>query len=144
MKVSMKVDYGVRVLVDLAQHYGQGVVQSGQIASRQAIPQPYLDQILMALRRAGFINSRRGPRGGHALDRPPWDINLGEVIAALEGSTAPGCVQEPAGCARSTICVQRDVWQAIEEAAQKLLQATTIGQLAEQQERREVGAMYYI
>lgn len=98
----------------------------------------------MALRRAGFISSKRGPPGGHALARPPLEINLGEVIAALEGSTAPACVQEPGGCARSTICVQRDVWRSIEEATQRLLEATTIGQLAEQQERREVGAMYYI
>ncbi|MBF8266474.1 MAG: Rrf2 family transcriptional regulator [Dehalococcoidia bacterium] len=144
MKLSVKVDYGVRVLVDLAQRYGQGSVHSSDIAARQGIPEPYLDQLLMALRKAGFINSKRGPQGGHILAKAPLEINLGEVITALEGSTAPECVQEPAGCERATICVQRDVWRAIEEATTKLLQATTIGELVQQQERRLEGAMFYI
>ena len=144
MKLSMKVDYGVRVLVDLAQRYGQGAIHSSDIAARQGIPEPYLDQLLMALRKAGFIFSKRGPQGGHALAKVPAEINLGEVITALEGSTAPDCVQEPAGCERATICVQRDVWRAIEEATQKLLQATTISELVQQQERRREGAMFYI
>ncbi len=144
MKLSVRVDYGVRVLVDLAQRYGQGAIHSSDIAARQGIPEPYLDQLLMALRKSGFINSKRGPQGGHSLSKTPAEINLGEVIAALEGSTAPGCVQEPGGCERSTICVQRDVWRAVEEATQKLLQATTISELVQQQERRREGAMYYI
>jgi Rrf2 family protein len=144
MRVSMKVDYGVRVLVDLAQHYGHGLVQTGEIAYRQGIPEPYLDQLLTYLRKAGFILSKRGPQGGHSLARPPSEINLGEVISALEGSTSPRCVQEPAECPRSVICVQREVWRQIEEAAQKLLQATTIMELAEQEGKRQEEGIYYI
>ena len=74
MKVSMKGDYGVRALVELAHHYGEGPVQSAVIASRQSIPEPYLDQLLTSLRRAGFIRSVRGPQGGHALIRDPHDL----------------------------------------------------------------------
>ena len=62
MKVSMRGDYGIRALVDLADHYGEGPVQSREIAERQYIPEPYLDQLLTMLRKAGFIHSRRGPR----------------------------------------------------------------------------------
>ncbi|MEE8473505.1 MAG: Rrf2 family transcriptional regulator [Dehalococcoidia bacterium] len=144
MKVSMKVDYGVRVLVDLAQHYGQGSIHTSDIASRQAIPEPYLDQLLTVLRKAGFISSKRGPQGGHILAKIPADINLGELISSLEGSTAPTeCVDEPTRCVRSTLCVQRDVWLAVEEATQKLLQGVTIGELAQQEQRQEA-AVYHI
>ncbi|MFQ5826622.1 MAG: RrF2 family transcriptional regulator [Dehalococcoidia bacterium] len=145
MKVSMKVDYGVRVLVDLAQHRGQGAVHTSDIASRQAIPEPYLDQLLTLLRKAGFINSKRGPQGGHTLAKSPAEINLGELISSLEGSTAPTeCVAEPARCVRSNLCVQRDVWRAVEETTQKLLQAVTIDELAQQQEQRQEAAIYHI
>ena len=89
MKVSMKGDYGARALVELEHHYGEGPVQSATIAVRQSIPEPYLDQLLTALRRAGFIRSVRGPQGGHALVRDPHDLRLSEAISALEGSLAP-------------------------------------------------------
>lgn len=144
MKVSMKLDYGVRVLVELAQHYGKGVVAASEIAKRQGIPEPYLDQLLSGLRRAGLVKSKRGPAGGHMLARPPEQVNLGEVLAALDGSASPRCIAQPEHCERSTICVQRDVWQTVEEATRKLLQATTLGQLAQLQERRQEGSMYYI
>lgn len=140
----MKLDYGVRVLVDLAQHYGQGVIPASEVAGRQGIPEPYLDQIMASLRRAGFVSSKRGPQGGHMLARSPSQVNLGEVITALEGYSSPRCITQPEDCDRATICVQREVWQAIEESAQKLLSATTLGELVERQERRTETAMYYI
>src|SRR3990172_2987174 len=81
MKVSMKGDYGVRALVELAHHFGEGPVQSAVISGRQGIPEPYLDQLLTGLRRAGFIRSVRGPQGGHALIRDPRDLRLSEASA---------------------------------------------------------------
>ena len=85
MRVPMKVDYGVRALVDLAVHHGGGLVQSPEIASRQGIPEAYLDQLLTTLHKFGFVMSRRGPTGGHALAKDPKEINLGMVMASLEG-----------------------------------------------------------
>src|SRR3990172_5161853 len=105
MQVSKRVDYGVRALIDLALHYGQGVTQNSQIAARQAIPEPYLEQLLASLRKAGFIQSKVGPQGGHALAREPERISLGEVIVALEGGGGMGCIGEPKDCIRSTTCV---------------------------------------
>lgn len=136
MKLSKKVDYGVRVLLDLAQHYGLGLTQTNGIAQRQGIPEPYLDQLLTVLRRAGFVDSRRGPQGGHSLTRSASEISLAEVMGALEGRASPRCMAEPANCSRSVACGQRDVWRQIDEQAQQLLQATTIGQLAEMEEQR--------
>ena len=85
MKVPMKVDYGVRALVELAQRYGSGSVQTVEIAERQSIPEPYLDQLLATLGKFGFIRSRRGPQGGHVLAKAPHEISLGMVMAGLEG-----------------------------------------------------------
>ena len=85
MRLSMKTEYGVRAVVELAANAGRGALQSGEIARRQTIPGPFLDQVLMTLRRAGFVNSTRGPHGGHVLARRPEEIRLDEVIACLEG-----------------------------------------------------------
>jgi Rrf2 family protein len=142
MKVSMRVDYGIRVLVDLAQ--AEGVAQTSDIAHRQGIPEPYLDQILTVLRKAGFIASKRGPQGGHVLARDPSQVSVAEVMAALGNPPSLRCLEQPSDCVQSTLCVQRDVWRQIDEATQKLLAAISIGEMAHQQERRHEGGMYYI
>src|SRR4030088_3230344 len=85
MRLSMKTEYGVRAIVELAANAGRGSLQSGEIARRQVIPGPFLDQVLMTLRRAGLVQSTRGPHGGHVLARNPEDIRLDEVIAGLAG-----------------------------------------------------------
>jgi Rrf2 family protein len=140
----MKGDYGVRALVELAQHYGEGPVQSSVIAGRQCIPEPYLDQLLTSLRRAGFIRSIRGPQGGHALIRDPRDLRLSEAIASLEGSLAPiGCLDDPDGCPKTSSCCLRPVWREVEEATMRILDGITIADLAEQ-ERAGSAARYTI
>ncbi len=145
MRVSMKADYGMRALIDLAQHYGQGATQTAEIAHRQDIPEPYLDQLLTSLRKAGFIRSRRGPQGGHVLARPPAQISMGEVLQTLEGSLSPlPCLDSPQDCSQSAGCAQRDVWVAVAQATSKILFATTIGALAERQAQREKAGAYQI
>jgi Rrf2 family protein len=134
MKVSMKGDYGVRALVELAHRYGDGQLQSASIAQAQSIPEPYLDQLLTTLRRAGFIRSVRGPQGGHALIRDPQELKLSEVIAVLEGSLAPiACLDDPEGCRKTASCSLRPVWQEIEAATLKVLESITIADLAERE-----------
>ena len=146
MKVSTKGDYGVRALVELAHHYGQGPVQSAEIAARQEIPEPYLDQLLTTLRRAGFIRSVRGPQGGHALVRDPREVKLSEVVMALEGSLAPiACVDDPEGCTKQGGCVQREVWERVRDATKEILDSVTIADLAEKERQySENGGRYYI
>ena len=146
MKVSTKGDYGVRALVELAHHYGEGPMQSSIIAARQEVPEPYLDQLLTTLRRAGFIRSVRGPQGGHALIREPGEVKLSEVMVALEGSLAPiACVDDPESCTKSGGCVQRDVWEQVRDATQAILENETIGDLAEKErEHNRDGGRYYI
>lgn len=85
MRVSSKADYGVRALFDLALHFGQGPIQSRDIAARQGISEAYLHQVLSALGRAGVVKSTRGPLGGHELVREPAEISLWDVIVTLDG-----------------------------------------------------------
>ena len=146
MKVSKKGDYGVRALVELAHHYGEGPIQSSQIASAQEVPEPYLDQLLTTLRRAGFIRSVRGPNGGHALVQDPTEMRLSSVMVALEGSLSPmSCVDDPESCTRTGGCVQRDVWERVRDATQEILDSVTIGDLAEQERKyNRNGGRYYI
>jgi Rrf2 family protein len=146
VKVSTKGDYGVRALVELAHHYGEGPVQSAEIAARQEVPEPYLDQLLTTLRRAGFIRSVRGPQGGHALIREPKEVRLSEVMAALEGSLAPiACVDDPDACTKTGGCVQREVWERVRDATVEILSNVSIGDLAEKERQyNRNGGRYYI
>jgi Rrf2 family protein len=144
MRVSTKGDYGIRALVELAHHCGEGPVQSAEIARRQCIPEPYLDQLLTTLRRAGFIRSVRGPQGGHALLREPSDIRLSQVIEALEGSLSPIACLEDGICSKPGVCAQRDVWEQVRRATLDILSGVTIADLAEKERETVAAPRYYI
>ena len=146
MKVSTKGDYGIRALIELSHRYGEPrPTQSSEIAARQNIPESYLEQLLTTLRRAGFIRSVRGPQGGHALIRDPRELRVTEVIEALEGTILPSdCLDEASACARNGGCTQRDMWQAVREAILGVLDATTIGDLAEKERAAQSGGARYI
>ncbi|HLD47293.1 MAG TPA: Rrf2 family transcriptional regulator, partial [Desulfobaccales bacterium] len=102
MKLSTKSRYGTRLLLDMAQHYNQGPVQLGDIAKRQNISVKYLEQIIIPLKKANYVQSVRGPKGGHALTRPPKEITVGEIVALLEeGATLTECTERAAVCERS-------------------------------------------
>lgn len=138
MRIPMKVDYGVRALVDLALHVDTGrPVRTADIARRQNVPEPYLDQVLTTLNKFGFIRSRRGPQGGHVLAKPAGEITLDEVVATLEGRSAPlDCIEDAGECALSEGCAQRDIWRDVEEAVHLVLSTTTVGELAARQRER--------
>ncbi|MBZ5640713.1 MAG: Rrf2 family transcriptional regulator [Acidobacteriia bacterium] len=89
MKVSKKGEYGVRALCHLAERHGEGVVQIREIARLEAIPWKFLEGILLQMKAAGMVRSRRGIEGGYALARPPEEIALAEVIRLLDGPLAP-------------------------------------------------------
>jgi Rrf2 family protein len=145
MKLTMKGDYGLRAMLDMAAYYGQGLIESSDIASRQYIPEQYLDQILVALRKEGLIKSVRGPKGGHMLAKPPGQITMGQVMAALEGYVAPmECLPNPDFCKLAPGCALREVWQKIDSMTQQLLNTTTIEELAQRHKIENSETMYYI
>ncbi len=135
MRIPMKVDYGVRALVDLAlRTEGDRPVRTADIAWRQSIPEPYLDQVLTTLNKFGFIRSRRGPQGGHVLARPASQITLDDVVASLEGRSAPlDCIDDMSECTLAADCAQRSIWMDVEEAVHRVLTTTTVADLAQRQ-----------
>ena len=97
MKLSKKSEYGLRALLELQSTYQRSVLQRQEIAERQNIPVEFLEQILLALKRAGLLASRRGLRGGYSLIKSPDEITLGQVIRILDGPLAPiSCVSKTA------------------------------------------------
>ncbi|MDR1046835.1 MAG: Rrf2 family transcriptional regulator [Treponema sp.] len=85
MKISTRGRYGVRLLIDLAEHAGKDHVSLASVAERQHISIRYLEQVAVILRRAGFIRSVKGASGGYALAKRPEDIVIGDVLRILEG-----------------------------------------------------------
>jgi Rrf2 family transcriptional regulator, cysteine metabolism repressor len=97
MKLSKKSEYGLRALLELTLVHDKTRLQRHDIAARQHIPVEFLEQILLTLKRAGLISSRRGVNGGYVLIKQPDDITVGQVIRILDGPLAPiGCVSKTA------------------------------------------------
>lgn len=142
MRLSIKGDYGVRAMLDLAERLGQGPVQSESIARRQAISEAYLDQLLTMLRRAGLVRSTRGPRGGHEIARQPDEITLTEILSALEGDFLPSGPNSATDL--PSVKVQQEVWQRVRAETQRILEGTTLQSLLERQQEITAPPRYYI
>ena len=143
MALSAKVRYGIVALIELATIHAQGgVLQVGEIAQRQNIPDRYLEQMLTSLRRARILRSIRGPKGGYQLARPPAEVPLLEVVAALEGETPARDMT-----ARTTpeFEVLRVLEDRLEHARTALLAGTNLQDLLEERDQRlQAQVMYFI
>lgn len=138
MKLSTRGRYGLRALLDLAVHQGEGMVLLKDIARRQEVSLPYLEHLITPLIAAGLVRSTRGARGGVLLLKPPAEVTLTEIVLLLEGSIAPvDCVNDPKVCTRSASCVTRDVWIQIKDAMTQVLDSTTLQDLVERQRQKE-------
>lgn len=146
MRISSKGDYGLRALFDLAQHYGKGPVQSEAIATRQGIPVNYLNQLLILLRKAGLIDSLRGPQGGHLLARPPDQISLLEALLVLEGPLMPGDAarDDLAAGQPEDLEIVDEVWAEVRSALERHLQGISLDDLCQRKRKRAGHVMYYI
>ena len=89
MKITQKGSYALKAVLDLSVHYGEGLATIQAIANRIAAPAKFLEQVLVELKRAGFIESRRGKVGGYRLSRSPSNITLGEIVQFIDGSFKP-------------------------------------------------------
>jgi Rrf2 family protein len=132
-------------MLDLALHYGEGLILVKDIARRQHISERYLEHLLISLKAAGVVRSARGTRGGFILAKPPSQTKLSEIIAALEGSMAPSeCVDNPEAYPRTALCVIHDVWVEVKAAINNILESTTLQDLVERQARKETTAGYKV
>jgi len=136
MKLTKKTRYGTRLLLDLAQHQDEGAVQMSEISIRQNISVKYLEQIIRPLKKAKFVKSFRGPKGGHMLAKKPEKITLGDITRLFEDqSELVDCISEPEMCTKSDDCVVRLGWQKATIALYKELDSISIANLLKEKSR---------
>ena len=133
---STRAEYGVRLMVELARHHGGGPISLTEMADHEALPRPYLEQLVVSLREAGLVTSTRGAHGGYQLTRDPADVRMGEVVRALEGPIAPMiCASEDpahAGlCDRTSFCNVNSLWGRVRTAVIGALDSLTLAELAQ-------------
>ncbi len=147
MKLSTRTRYGMRALVDLALNTTGEPIQLKEIAGRQQISLAYLEHLIIPLIAAGFIKSIRGARGGIKLAKPPQQIKLNEVMVVLEGPLAPvDCLRDSTSCPRSGLCATQDIWDEMGKAMERILESTTLQDLANRQKNKDgkPAPMYHI
>ncbi len=148
MKLSTRGRYGTRAMLDLAMHDNGRTVLLRDIAKRQEIPERYLENIMRILVSNGLVTSIQGRNGGFNLTKKPSNINLSQIIQAVEGSTAPVfCVDNPKLCKRAPICVARDIWKKLKKAMVEVLDSITLEDMVKMQKAKLKGGkpgMYYI
>ena len=132
--MSTRGDYASRALLSLALHADEsGPTSVRDIAERTALPQPYLEQILLALKGAGIVRSKRGVGGGYVLAREPGQITLGEIVSAVDGPIAVGDFGEPhqdGACDHEGQCVLLAVWAGISAQMRRHLDSFTLADIA--------------
>lgn len=135
MKVSTRGDYASRALLSLALHLDDGGPTAVRdIAERTGLPQPYLEQILLALKGAGLVRSKRGVGGGYVLARQPNEITLAEIIAAVDGPIVLGDFAAPhtgGACDHEGQCVLLAVWSDVGEQMRAVLSRLTLADLVD-------------
>ena len=146
MKLSTRVRYGSRAMVDLAQTYGNGPVLLKDIAKRQEISLKYLDRILASLKAGGLVKTARGSKGGYALNRPPSKITLRHIAQALEGPLElVECIHNKNYCHRINACVMNDIWRELNKTMEAVLERQTLEDLVNRsKEKKKRSKMYYI
>ena len=134
MKLSTRSRYGTRMMYDLARHYDKGPIQMGDIAKRQEVSVKYLEQLIIPLKKANFIKSVRGPKGGHMLAMHPRKITVGEIVDILEGGLdLTECIHHPETCDRAENCPTRGLWQEATKAMYDKLNSVTLFEMVEKE-----------
>jgi Rrf2 family iron-sulfur cluster assembly transcriptional regulator len=134
VKVSTRGDYASRALLSLALHDDAGPTSVRDIAERTGLPQPYLEQILLALKGAGLVRSKRGVGGGYVLARPPAEITLGQIVSAVDGPITAGDFGEPhqnGACDHEGQCVLLGVWADVGRTMRSYLDSYTLEQMVD-------------
>ncbi len=134
VRVSTRGDYASRALLSLALHQEEaGPTTVRDIAERTGLPQPYLEQILLALKGAGLVRSKRGVGGGYVLARPPAEINLAEILRAVDGPIVLGDFGDPhtdGACDHEGQCVLLSIWHSIGNEMRERLETFSLDDIA--------------
>lgn len=140
MKLTTKGRYAVTALLDLALHDSEGPVCLSEIATRQDISLPYLEQLFTRLRRHGLVASTRGPGGGYNLGKPAAEIAVAEIISAVDESfDATRCGGER-DCHGGKSCLTHELWENLSREVHRFLRGVTLAQLMQSSAVRGVAA----
>ena len=133
MMLSTKGRYGLKAMVDLALEHGGSPISTAALAAKQGISDAYLEQLISALKKAQLIKATRGAQGGYKLARTPEEINVGEVLRALEGETTlVDCVsREKVDCMNACSCSARPLWLKLQSRINEVLDTTTLKDMAD-------------
>ncbi len=127
MKISTKVRYGARAMLELATHYGKGPIELKEIARKEDLSVKYLEQVIIPLRTAGLVKAVRGSKGGYSLAKAPSEILLNDLVETLEGPLELiECLHNPAVCKGSQSCVTRDIWQEVQESISRIFHSISL------------------
>ena len=138
--ISKKTKYGLQALLLLSREYGEGPLLISDLAERERIPKKFLEYILLQLKNAGVLQSRKGKGGGYSLAKPPAEISVGRAIRILEGPLAPvACVSETAyqrctECHDEATCGIRLVMKDVRDAMAEILDHTTLQDMLQRSE----------
>lgn len=146
MKVTYKGDYALKAVLDLAIHYGKDAVTIHDISKRIDAPVKFLEQVLLELKKGGFVESRRGKVGGYLLSREPAKITVGDVIRFIEGPIEPiSCAREGyTNCGDIYKCAFRKIWQDVSKATSNIIDNITFEDLALKAASRQEALAYSI
>jgi Rrf2 family transcriptional regulator, cysteine metabolism repressor len=148
VRISAKGEYAIKAMVDLALHDGPDLQPIQDIAARQSIPQRYLEQVLLQLKRSGFLYARRGSSGGYRLSRPPDQITVGALLRAVEGPSP--ATEAPRrggrGAAPEDSAGLGELWREIDRAVAEVVDRTSLEDLRRRADERRSAArpMYHI
>jgi Rrf2 family protein len=138
MKISTKIRYGARAMLELASHYGEGPIELREIAKRENISIKYLEQVINPLRAGGLVKAIRGSKGGYSLAKPPSEICLYDVIETLEGPlNLLECLRDPKACQKVPSCVTRDIWKEVSDAISKIFYSVTLEDMVTRRKEKE-------
>ena len=137
MKISTKGRYALRMLLDLAEHQGEGFIALKDIASRQQISKKYLEQIVAILNKTDILQANRGFQGGYKLAKEPAQYTVGSILRQTEGSLSPvACLeQDPTNCSRHSCCATLPVWRGLEQVINEYLDSITLQDILQQLEQ---------
>ena len=143
LNLSTGARYAVRIMVFLARSADGRSATKNEIATGEDVSVMYAEQILLKLKRAGLVISRRGPGGGFLIGKDPGTITVGDVLRVADGPIRLAPCEEDK-CKRGSICVTRRVWDQATRALEEVFDSTTIWQLAEDMKKKNQTISYQI
>ncbi len=138
MRITYKTDYALKVVLHLSRNYPDKMEHIKDISKAQDVPKKFLEQVLLLLKRGGFVMSKKGPNGGYFLKVPPESITMGDIINHMDGTVSPISCIDSGGektCSFSPVCVFRSVFSDVEKAISNIIDKKNFQEFLEEEDR---------